>query len=217
MIKELSILAPSFSYMTYDLLHLTLNSLSELLCHDISLTYVLLFDLLKQCFGRLKKALAKRNPKAVSKLYGYKILFTLKLILKITAFSSKIKNGLQIMSQLRYPIVELVNGLLELSPQTRYYPLFLHFLRVLLELGEILRVRIPLLHWIEKLYKCADLRNGVRGGSNVKGFDFEIKLRADLTSLKSNFYWTDLCRQLMYVLMRDAQNNLHLGKILYIF
>lgn len=217
MIKELSNLAPSFSYMNFDLLQLTLNSISELLCQDLSLTFVLLFDLLKQCFGRLKKALVRRTPKVVSKLYGFRVLFTLKLVVKLLHSAAKIKNGLHTMGQLRYPVIELVFGLLELSPQPKYYPLFLHFLQILLDVGQVLKVRVPVMGWVQRIFDCNSLKNPVRNGSNVKGFDFEVKLRADAHSLKSNFFWTDLVRHLMYLLMKEGQNNLHRGRHLFIF
>ena len=191
--------------MTYDLTFLTMNCLNELFSLDQSATFIIFFDLIKRCFERLKKTMKTRQPKSVSRLYSFRVTFTLKLMVSFLGFCQKRREDFKLISEIAYPLVELLLSLLELYPHLRYYPLFLHYLKMLLDIQDRLNLRVPIAHRVFALMGTRQLLSPDSTGKDIRGFDFEVKLRATKDALGSRLFWTEVCREFSALIVREVQ------------
>ena len=78
--------------------------------------------------------------------------------------------------ELVYPTVEVIFGLLELFPSQNYYPLFLHFFRILNEISEKTHLQIPFLSFVFRLLKNKNFLKKFTE-KNAKEFDFELNFK----------------------------------------
>lgn len=205
-------MASTLSYVTHNNIYFTINCINELLSLDQSITFIIFFDLIKKCFERLKKTMKNRNAKNITKLYGYRVTMTLKLIISFLGFCEKSKEDFRLITEISYPLVELIQSLLELYPHSKYYPLFLKHLRMLIDIQKHLHTRIPLSSAIFKLMNNRSFLAPVAKSKNLKRFDFEVKMKAGKEYLKCNVFWTDICKEFVFLLSKEVQFSIHRGK-----
>jgi hypothetical protein len=189
-----------------------MNCINELLSLDQSITFIIFFDLIKKCFERLKKTNKKKTPKNVTKLYSYRVTLTLKLIVSFLGFCEKKKEDFKLISEISYPLIELILSLLDLYPHVRYYPLFIHYFKMLLEIQQKLNLKIPISTRIFSLMNNKSILASIPASKSVKGFDFEIKLKVDKDSIRSNFFWTDVCKEFSCLIVKEVFNVMFRGK-----
>ena len=212
MINEYGSLATTFSFITYDHTLFTINSINELICSDKSIAFIVFFDLIKKCFERLKKTMANRKPKAVTKLYSLRVMMTLKLIVSFLQLCKKNSKDFHIIGEISYPLIELILSLLDLYPHVKYYPLFIHYLKLLLDIQRNIGLKIPVNQFIFKMLNCTSIINRKSKIKITKGFDFEIKIKADPEALQSNNFWTEVCKELVNLLLRETRMAIDRGK-----
>ena len=153
-----------------------------------------------------------RTPKNVTKLYSYRVTLTLKLIVSFLGFCEKKKEDFKLISEISYPLIELIMSLLDLYPHVRYYPLFIHYFKMLIDIQKKLNLRIPIANKIFGLMNNKYIKSSIPASKSVKGFDFEIKLKVDKDSLKSNFFWTDICKEFLCLIVKEVESNLFRGR-----
>ena len=110
--------------------------------------------------------------------------------------------------ELVYPTVEVIFGLLELFPSQAYYPLFLHFFRILNEISEKTHLQIPFLNFVFRLLKNKNFLKKFTE-KNAKEFDFELNFKAAAEIMNNNKFWHDLLLELTNVVIKNLSINVN--------
>jgi hypothetical protein len=204
-------MASTLSFVTYNSIYFTINCINELLSLDQSITFIIFYDLIKKCAERLKKIMKNKNPKNITKLYSYRVTLTLKLMVSFLGFCEKNREDFKLISEISYPLVELIWSLLELYPHSKYYPLFIHYFQMLLDVQKHLNLQIPISNAIIKLMNNRSFLTPIPGSKNFKRFDFEIKMKVTKENLKCNVFWTDICKEFCNLISKEARQNVFRG------
>lgn len=213
LINEFGALASTISFLTYNLTFFTMNCINELFSLDQSATFIIFFDLIKRCFERVKKTMKARQIKSVTRLYSFRVTFTLKLMVSFLGFCQKKREDFKLISEIAFPLVELLFSLLELFPHLRYYPLFIHYFKMLLDIQDRLNLRVPIANRVFALMDNRHFLSPAPVAKDIRGFDFEIKLRASQEALNSHFFWTEICREFSSLIVRETQTAIFRGNM----
>ena len=108
----------------------------------------------------------------------------------------------EVFFELIYPTVELINGLLELFPSQSYYPLFLHFFKILNDISTRTHLQIPFLSYVFRTLKNKNFAKKFTE-KNTKEFDFELNFKVGEDRINNNKYWSDLLSELMSVITKN--------------
>lgn len=201
------------SVLSLDLVRFSMNCVNEVFSLDQSATFLIFFGLLQRCFERLKRTMKDRTPKRVARLYSFRVTFTLKLMVAFLGFCSQRRADFQLVSEIAFPLVELLLSLLELYPHLRYWPLFLHYCGMLLDVQQHLGLRVPVARRVFALLRPRAVLAAPPGAKDIRGFDFEVQLRAGKEALGSRFFWTEVVRQAAALLAREVRACAHRGAL----
>jgi nucleolar complex protein 2 len=151
------------------------NCVVELYSLDLASSYQHAFIYIRQLSLHLRSALVKMSKESFSAIYNWQFFNSLRL------WTAVISNNPHELSDLLYPLVEIIMGVIRLVPTARHLPIRLHCVRLLQQLASCSERFIPTSSVLLDVLGSKEFSKGGRKeGKNKKATKKENMLRLPL-------------------------------------
>lgn len=157
------------SWRNYEQTVFMINCYKEMLRISPDAVYYTGFNFIREMGVYLKSLMANKKESNIHKLYNWQLINTLRLWARLAIDSD-------VMADLVYPIVQIIEGLLDLFFTAKYFPLMLHLVNLL---NEIAAAKGLVVNCTRSLLRMLSINEFTRRhqNSNSKPFDFELSVK----------------------------------------
>lgn len=169
------------------------NSVVELYGIDLPSSYQHAFIYIRELAITLRRALEPKKT-AFALCYNWTFLNSLDCWIKvISAYSTE-------LSELIYPVAQLLLGSLEVNKDARFAVLRIHVIRLINQFTTFTGKYIPVIPYLLQMLES----RSIRGSSNVvapRGVDFDFSLRASKNDVKTKEFKDRLQDEVLYLIL----------------
>jgi hypothetical protein len=120
-----------------------INCYKEMLRINPDAVYYIAFNFIREISVYLKSLMTTKNINNIHKLYNWQLVNTLRLWARLALEPQ--------LSDLIYPIVQVIDGLINLFFTVKYYPLILHLVSLLNEISAASHTAVPVFKTLIKM------------------------------------------------------------------
>lgn len=177
----------SVNTVNYSLIQFMLNCFVELMSINKDLSYMLMIQFMQSFIQHLKMGYREKSKENIFMIYNWQIYFCFSLWTKISQVPG--------FEQLKYPIIQLVLGQLNLFWTEKYFPLFLKFFEIVRSIGGDSEY-VPVYKLLFKMLESQGFRQKKKQEDSRK-FDFVLNVKATQNHLTSQTFWNDLFKEII--------------------
>lgn len=178
------------SWAKYQDVDLMRSCFVDMLGIDLGATYQVVFIYLRQLSLFLTEVIKRPSTDRVKTLYNWQYLNSLCMLAQaIIQYQVQLK-------ELAFPLVQICQGLLQITNIPKYFPIKLHFIRVLISLQAASKSYIPVItpHLLEILLSPSLQKKSKP--NKPKAFSFLMALKASKEQLDSETYKEQLIEEI---------------------
>ncbi|KAJ1365568.1 hypothetical protein KIN20_025940 [Parelaphostrongylus tenuis] len=198
-----------FSYRhntTWPLLHFAHRTFAELTVLHPHLAYPYAFVYIRQMAIHLRNAtISKKRKDMVQTVYNWQMMQCLYLWTRAVSKANSVADC-EAISELTYPLVQVIYGILKLYQSLRYIPLRLHCISLLIQIQANCGVFIPTMTLAAELMGDVELilAKKPKTSKNVKIVDLDCSLKVNALVLEELSWRRSLCDYLFRILLQAA-------------
>ena len=183
------------SFKTFSTIVFMSNCVAELYSLDLNASYQHAFVYIRQLAVTLRDALNKTSRDVFRSVYNWQFINSLRVWTQVVSTVP----GDQELGPLVFPLVQVMLGVIKLSPNTRFFPLRFHCCRFLAQLERSANVYVPLSPLLLEVFHCAELKKTAQnsGGGSV---DFLCSLKLPAQALKTKKFQDDVVDEALEIL-----------------
>ncbi|KAJ2999230.1 Nucleolar Complex 2 protein [Globomyces sp. JEL0801] len=168
-------------------------------------TYQHIFVYLRQLAMQLRTASTTKTKESFKAVYNWQFLHSVRLWCHLLSTYCHKDLGdtkeSSILKPLIYPLVQIVIGAMRLKPSSKFFPLRLSIIRILIDLSEATSVYIPVASYLFEVFESAELKTKGKP-STLKPIDFQLNIRVPNTYIGTKTYHNGLVDEVVHLLFR---------------
>ncbi|KJH43694.1 Noc2p family protein [Dictyocaulus viviparus] len=190
---------------TWPLIHFAHRTFAELTVLHPNLAYPYAFVYIRQIAIHLRNAIiSKKRKDMVQTVYNWQIMQCLYLWTRVLSKAHSVYDC-EAISELCYPLTQIIYGMLKLYQSLRYVPLRLHCISLLIQIQANSGTFVPTIAFAADLLSDVELifAKKLRTMKDVKA-DLECTLKVSIKVLEDASWRTKLCDHLFRIILQAA-------------
>eukprot|EP00005_Dracoamoeba_jomungandri_P001401 CAMPEP_0174256008 /NCGR_PEP_ID=MMETSP0439-20130205/5279_1 /TAXON_ID=0 /ORGANISM="Stereomyxa ramosa, Strain Chinc5" /LENGTH=722 /DNA_ID=CAMNT_0015338431 /DNA_START=28 /DNA_END=2196 /DNA_ORIENTATION=- len=178
----------------YGLVNFMSNCVVELYLLDPVSSYQHAFVYIRQLAIHLRNALSLKSKESYQNVYNWQFINSLKVWASLLS-----SGGGSMCSELVYPLVQIIFGVISLIPTPKYFPLHFQCIRILISLAQKNKIFINTIPYILQVFE-SQLFKKSRKPSSIKPINFEYNLKVGPKVLSTVVYQRGVFGQVIELL-----------------
>ncbi|KAH9451186.1 hypothetical protein Pst134EB_018679 [Puccinia striiformis f. sp. tritici] len=200
--------AKNTTVFSLPLINLMKNSGSGLFLVNTETSYPIVFSYIRQLAIHLRNSMKLKSKEGFQAVYNWQYIHSLdfwSLVLSSACEKNNQKGSSKshesnALQPLIYPLVQITIGVIKLIPTSRYYPLRLHCIRLLMRIIQRTGTFIPLTPFLLDMID-SPLFKKQANPSSLKALDFEYLIRCPKSHENSRVYSDNISEEVSFLIL----------------